>query len=120
MSVKEIEMAVNQAIRSEGYRVIPYSVVRPSLEEHAPELLDYHGFSFIGDDDADRVYINDADTDGERVFTELHEAAHLLTGSADEGTADRIATFVCRLIESLTGCRIDAEPLQDIAASPEF
>jgi len=110
MSVKEIEMAVNQAITAEGFKTVPYSMIHDVLEEKRPDALtDMHGFSFLGED---RIYVNDADPEPEQIYTELHEAAHLLTGSADEGTADRIATFVCRLLEAVTGTSIDAEPLR--------
>ena len=110
MSVREIELAVNQAITAEGFKTVPFSMIHDVLEEKRPDALtDMHGFSFLGED---RIYINDSDTASERVFTELHEAAHLLTGSEDEATADRIATFCCRVIQNLTGCRIDAEPLR--------
>ena len=110
MSVREIELAVNQAITAEGFKTVPFSMIHDVLEEKRPDALtDMHGFSFLG---TDRIYVNDEDSDGERVFTELHEAAHLLTGSADEGTADRIAVFVCRLLEAVTGTNIDAEPLR--------
>ena len=87
-------------------------MIHDVLEEKRPDALtDMHGFSFLGEN---RMYINDSDTDGEQIYTMCHEAAHLLTGSADEGTADRIATFVCRLIESLTGTAIDAEPMHAV------
>ena len=118
MSTKQIETAVRAAITAEGFKTVPFSMIHDVLEEKRPDALtDMHGFSFLGEN---RMYINDSDTDGEQIYTMCHEAAHLLTGSADEGTADRIATFCCRLIESLTGCHIDAEPLQDIVPKSEF
>ena len=112
MTKQEIYDNIIELMEDSGYTFVTYA----EMQKEHPELsfLDHnasHAYTLVSDK---FVFYNERQPLDERIFTMLHEAAHVVCRTKDEDTADNVARFCCALITALTGKPIHAEPITGI------